>query len=163
MGSTPTKSLIELVFRMFQRPSGSEGTFSPEPNYISEAKSRPEDSIKSWQDILLAVVVEDEWSIRMQIVDLLLDAGWQVEEFASAEQAIDFLDKRSEIRVLITDIRLTGTLTGWDVADAYRRSSPDMKILYCSGNPPEPTRQVVGSEFMPKPCEMDALLKAVTA
>jgi DNA-binding NtrC family response regulator len=112
---------------------------------------------------VLAVVVEDEWSIRMQIVDTLVDAGWEVEEFASAEQAIEYLQTGSAIGVLITDIRLTGALTGWDVAEAYREADAEMKILYCSGNPPDQSRQVAGSEFLAKPCEMEAILKAVAA
>lgn len=110
---------------------------------------------------VLAVVVEDEWSIRMQIVDTLVDAGWDVEEFASAEQAIEFLQGGAAIGVLITDIRLTGVLTGWDVAEAYRLADAGMKILYCSGNSPDQSRQVAGSKFMAKPCEMDAILEAV--
>ena len=108
---------------------------------------------------VLAVVVEDEWAIRMQIVDTLLEAGWQVEEFASAERAIEYLDKHSEVGLLITDIRLTGAMTGWDVAEAYRSVNAEMKIVYCSGNPPEQARQVAGSEFMAKPCDMDAILR----
>lgn len=111
---------------------------------------------------MLAVVVEDEWAIRMQIADTLMDAGWDVEEFASAENAIDYLAQHPDIALLVTDIRLTGILTGWDVAEAYRDANSEMKIIYCSGNPPDQARQVAGSEFMPKPCPMEVILKAVT-
>lgn len=109
---------------------------------------------------MLAVVVEDEWSIRMQIADTLADAGWEVEEFVSAELAIEFLDQDREVKFLVTDIRLTGTATGWDVAEAYRTKFPDLKIVYCSGNTVNLSRQVSQSEFMAKPCEMRKILSA---
>lgn len=105
----------------------------------------------------LAVVVEDEWAIRMQIVDTLLDTGWTVEEFTSGERAMEFLDTEPRVALLVTDIRLTGSVTGWDVAEAYRRAFPEAKVFYCSGNPPIKARQVPESVFMPKPCRMDAL------
>jgi DNA-binding NtrC family response regulator len=110
---------------------------------------------------VLAVVVEDEWAIRMQLADALMDAGWTVEEFASGESAIEYLAQRTNVQLLVTDIRLTGTLTGWDVAEAYRGVSAETKILYCSGNPPEHTRFAKGSTFMAKPCDMDAFMRAV--
>lgn len=111
---------------------------------------------------MLAVVVEDEFLIRMQIVDTLADAGWEVEEFASGEAALEFLGKRRDIAFLLTDIRLAGALTGWDVAEAYRRVNPRIRVCYCSGNPQDRARQVAVSEFMPKPCRMDAVLKAAS-
>jgi CheY-like chemotaxis protein len=112
---------------------------------------------------LLAVVVEDEWLIRMQIVDTLTDAGWEVEEFASGENALEFLTEHTAVALLVSDIRLTGTVTGWDVAEAYRGASPSVKVIYCSGNPIDPGRQVAGSSFLPKPCPMEAILKAITS
>ena len=109
----------------------------------------------------LAVVVEDESPIRMQIADTLADAGWEVGEFGSGELALDFLNQGHEVAVLVTDIRLTGDITGWDVADAYRAANPATRIIYCSGNSPNLHKQVAGSTFMPKPCRMDSILSAV--
>lgn len=107
----------------------------------------------------LAVVVEDEWAIRMQIADTLSDSGWEVEEFASGEQAIEFLADKRPVDLLVTDIRLTGPITGWEVAEAYRAGHPAVKVFYCSGNPPLVHRQVKDSIFMPKPCRMELLPK----
>ena len=105
----------------------------------------------------LAVVVEDEWAIRMQIADRLMDMGWEVREFASGEDAIELLAPSMHIELLVTDIRLSGPVTGWDVADAYRAANPRMQVFYCSGNPLIQSRQVPGSTFMPKPCRMEML------
>lgn len=113
------------------------------------------------QNAGLAVVVEDEWFIRMQIADMLSDDGWEVVEFAAGDPALVFLDSGRKVDLLITDIRMPGTMTGWDVAHAYRSSHSAVMVVYCSGNPPDETRQVSGSLFMSKPCRMDLLLVAV--
>lgn len=111
----------------------------------------------------LAIVVEDEWAIRMQIADAFLDAGWEVLEFASGELAVEFLQKARKVDFLITDIRLGGTVTGWDVAEAFRLADPTVKVMYASGNPQTPGRQVERSEFVAKPCRMDLILRAARA
>ena len=108
----------------------------------------------------VAVVVEDEWSIRMQVSDTLIEAGWQVTEFASGEQAVAYLDSRPEVALLVTDIRLGGPITGWDVAEAFRVLNPKTKVIYCSGNTLAPERQVPDSVFLAKPCRMEAILQA---
>ena len=105
----------------------------------------------------LAVVVEDEWAIRMQIADTLESMGWETCEFASGEQAVQFLKKGRSIDLLVTDIRLSGPVTGWEVADVYRTAYPQVKVFYCSGNPAIQARQVPGSVFLPKPCPMHLL------
>lgn len=111
----------------------------------------------------LAVVVEDESAIRMQIADTLSDVGWEVREFGSGELALEFLREKLEVAFLVTDIRLTGSVTGWDVADAYRAVNQATKVVYCSGNSPNPPKQVAGSTFLPKPCRMDLIVKAAAS
>ena len=51
-------------------------------------------------------------------------------------------------------------MTGWDVADAFRAANAHVAIIYCSGNPCDPKRQVADSVFLTKPCRMDRLLEA---
>ena len=105
-----------------------------------------------------AVVVEDEWLVRIQIADALADAGWEVVEFATGEDAVAALDSGPPIHLVVTDIRLPGPLTGWDVAERFRARHANVAIIYCSGNPPAADRQVDRSTFLSKPCRMDILL-----
>ena len=37
-----------------------------------------------------------------------------------------------QIDIVITDIKLKGALTGWDVADAFRAVQPTMPVIYAS-------------------------------
>ncbi len=105
----------------------------------------------------LAVVVEDEWAIRMQIADTLTDLGWNVREFASGEQAVEFLDEGATVDLLVTDIRLAGAVSGWDVATVFRERNAGTKVFYCSANPAFEARLVPNAVFLPKPCRMDLL------
>jgi CheY-like chemotaxis protein len=107
------------------------------------------------------VVVEDEWLVRMELADALTAAGWKVIEVATGEAAITVLQQTPRIDLLVTDIRLPGPMTGWDVAEKYRAAHSDVVVIYCSGNPADKARQVKGSSFLPKPCRMDLLLHAV--
>jgi DNA-binding NtrC family response regulator len=67
----------------------------------------------------LVVLVEDEWLLRDEIATALRNVGWEVFEAASAEDAMALL-REHEISVVFTDIRLQGSLTGWDLAEASR-------------------------------------------
>jgi CheY-like chemotaxis protein len=108
-----------------------------------------------------ALVVEDEWFIRMEMADALVDAGWTVLEFASGEAALAYLSEKPGVDLIVTDIRLGGPISGWDVAERCRASCPSAAVIYCSGNTLDPRRCVKDSIFLSKPCEMSVLMGAV--
>jgi DNA-binding response OmpR family regulator len=87
-----------------------------------------------------ARVVEDEILIRMMLVAELEDCGWAVIQADAAEAAIAFLSSHP-VDVLITDIRLPGKLSGWDVADASRITKPSFPVIYASSHPDDPARR----------------------
>jgi CheY-like chemotaxis protein len=96
------------------------------------------------------LVVEDEWLVRMELAAAFEDEGCTVLESASAEDALELLqDGRFDL--LITDIRLSGVLTGWDLAHEARALDAGLAVIYVSANPPAPGRDVAGSVFIEKP------------
>jgi DNA-binding response OmpR family regulator len=105
------------------------------------------------------LIVEDEPMIRLTIADEYRDKGWQVLEADRGEAAVDTLSA-NHIDVLLTDIRLGGALTGWDVAEAWRKQRPDGPVIYVSGNGREPSRQVTGSLFFSKPYDANSVFLA---
>ena len=110
----------------------------------------------------VALVVEDEWFIRMEMADALSEAGWRVMEFANGEALADHLaraDGANGVELIVTDIRLGGPLSGWDVAERCRAAHPKVAVIYCSGNSCEQARCVNGSVFLSKPCEMELLTR----
>ena len=112
----------------------------------------------------LMLIVEDEWVICSTIANFMRTCGWEVLEASSGEEAFSYLNEdMSPVDVLFTDIRLGGQLNGWDVADAYRASYPDIGVIYTSGNVIEPDRVVMQGTFFPKPYALEAILEASMA
>ena len=106
----------------------------------------------------LAVIVEDEWLVRMEIADNLEAAGWNIEEFSSGEAAMAMLEGQSAPDLLVTDIRLLGPMSGWEVAKAYRVTWPGIAVIYASANHPLAEEQVRDSVFMEKPSKIAELV-----
>jgi CheY-like chemotaxis protein len=108
----------------------------------------------------VAVVVEDEWLLRLEVADALAESGWDVVELATGEQALSWLEQGGHAELLVTDIRLPGSVMGWEVAERFRGHHPDMTVVYCSANPADEHRQVPGSYFFAKPVRMDVVMTA---
>lgn len=68
---------------------------------------------------------------------------------------------RPSVGVIFTDIQLGGALSGWDVADAFQESYPEIQIVYTSGNIQDLRRQVPGSTFLAKPYLPTDVLDAI--
>jgi two-component system cell cycle response regulator CpdR len=61
------------------------------------------------------LVVDDEVLIRLTVTDALEDAGFEVIEAGTADEAVDMIDSEA-IHFLFTDIQMPGVLTGVDLA-----------------------------------------------
>src|ERR1700691_5718030 len=98
------------------------------------------------------LIVEDEPLVRLNAVRALEDAGFEVIEAASADEAIQILENRSDIRVVFTDIHMPGSMDGLKLAHAVRHRWPPIKIVVTSGRE-LPTEQDLpeGGRFLPKP------------
>jgi CheY-like chemotaxis protein len=109
------------------------------------------------------LVVEDDFFIRMTIADQLRDHGLTVIEAKSGEEAVAVLSEHdpSPIRVLFTDIQLGGPLTGWDVAEVFRRTNSTGVVLYTSGLGRDGDRSVPRSVFFAKPYDHATVLRTI--
>lgn len=108
----------------------------------------------------VVLIVEDEWLVRMEMSQTFREAGWKVVESASGEEAERLFLEDPNISLLLTDIRLDGQMSGWDLAENLRKYRPETAIIYASANPPRSDRQVPSSEFFHKPALMSAILEA---
>lgn len=104
------------------------------------------------------LVVEDEWLLRMELVDELQAAGWKTLEAATGDEALALLARGERMDFLVTDIRLPGAADGWTVAERFRSLYPQGAVVYVSANPDLPSRRVAHGAFIGKPCDMRALL-----
>jgi CheY-like chemotaxis protein len=88
------------------------------------------------------LVVEDEPLPRMDLVDTLSNAGYEVLEASNAHEALGYLQNGQRVDVVITDIQLGDDLTGWDVAEKFRAAREDIPIIYTSGTASDRRRSV---------------------
>ena len=107
----------------------------------------------------VVLVVEDEWLLRMELVDEMSAAGWQTREAATGEEALLMLEREATIDLLVTDIRLGSQVDGWGVAERFRELHADGAVVYVSANPDLAHRRVPGSAFLGKPVMLETLLQ----
>lgn len=108
------------------------------------------------------LVVEDEPIIRLGIVSSLEDAGYAVIEAANADEAITRLDANSEVRVVVTDVDMPGSMDGIRLAHYIRRRWPPIQLLVISGKVGVSAGELPeGARFMSKPYQDPLLIRAV--
>ncbi len=114
----------------------------------------------------VVLVVEDEFLLRMDAVDMIAAAGFEVVEAGNADEAIEILESRRDITVVFTDIQMPGSMDGLKLALAVRGRWPPIKIVATSGrdNVGE-TDLPEGGRFLPKPyssTEIAGVLRELT-
>ena len=78
------------------------------------------------------LVVEDDPFVREMALAGLEEAGFEVIEAGSGDDALRLLQAGIAFDALLTDIRLPGA-NGRAVARAYRERFPDLPVLYVTG------------------------------
>ncbi|HET9160801.1 MAG TPA: response regulator [Caulobacteraceae bacterium] len=103
-------------------------------------------------DHTLVLVVEDEPFVRMIAAEGLEDAGFEVIEAASADDALEILDSRDDVGVLFTDVNMPGSVDGVGLARMVHERWPQLRIVITSGMD-RPRRGEIPDDgrFVPKP------------
>jgi CheY-like chemotaxis protein len=100
----------------------------------------------------VVLIVEDELLLRMNAVDMIEAAGFEVVEAANADEAIEILEARRDIGVVFTDIQMPGSMDGLKLVRAVRGRWPPIKIVATSGHVGvAQTDLPEGGRFVPKP------------
>jgi two-component system, response regulator PdtaR len=81
----------------------------------------------------VVLVVEDEPLVLADAVAIIEDAGYEVIEAENADDAIDILKSRSDIRVVFTDIEMPGSMDGLKLARVVREKWPPVELIVTSG------------------------------
>jgi CheY-like chemotaxis protein len=87
------------------------------------------------------LVVEDEMLVRVMLADALRDAGYEAVEAVDGDEAIRLLRGSDNIKVVVSDIRMPGSLDGIALARRVRSERPDIKIVLVSGDLTATTQQ----------------------
>jgi CheY-like chemotaxis protein len=113
------------------------------------------------------LIVEDEFLIRLNAVEMIEEAGFEVVQAASADEAIAILERRLDITVVFTDIQMPGSMDGLKLPAAVRARWPPIMIVATSGRVKlGPGDLPEGSRFLSKPyspAEITKVLREVIA
>jgi signal transduction histidine kinase/CheY-like chemotaxis protein len=115
----------------------------------------------------LALVADDEPSVRRIGMLMLQQLGFEVLEAENGRQALDvFTARADEIRLVLLDMTMP-VLDGAETLAAIRRTHPTMPVILCSGYTqetlPDPLADSPATTFLRKPYLRGELRRAVTA
>ena len=82
------------------------------------------------------LIVEDEILVRLFIAEQFRTAGYEVIEAANADEALDLLAHISSVSLIISDIRMPGSIDGLRLARIVRSEYPTTRIVLTSGHLP---------------------------
>lgn len=108
------------------------------------------------------LVVEDDFLLRMDAVQMLEEAGFHVLEATDAAEAITLLETHLDINLVFTDIDMPGAMNGVRLAQAVRGRWPPIKIIATSGHSNFSRDDLpLGSLFIPKPYGFPSIVSAI--
>jgi CheY-like chemotaxis protein len=86
----------------------------------------------------IVLVVEDDFLLRMDAVDIVRNAGFEAVQAANADEAIAIIEADPNIHVVFTDVQMPGTMDGLKLARFIRDRWPPIK---CDIGPVEGERR----------------------
>ncbi|UNG18553.1 PAS domain S-box protein [Stutzerimonas zhaodongensis] len=127
--------------------------------HIEEQATKPV-AVSGAQADETVLVVEDEAAVRMLVVEVLQELGYQVLEAVDGNSALPHLTGTQRIDLLVSDIGLPG-ISGRQLAEIARQHRPDLHVLFITGY--APNAQVRGEflgpgmDMLAKPFSIDML------
>jgi DNA-binding response OmpR family regulator len=110
----------------------------------------------------VVLLVEDEPLVRTLQVDILREAEFWVLEAEDADEAFEILKKRPDVRVVLTDVDMPGSLDGFEFARLVAQGWPEVGVLVISGKTaPAPGDIPATAMFAPKPLRPAALVEKI--
>jgi PAS domain S-box-containing protein len=111
------------------------------------------------------LVVDDEPSVRMLVVDVLEELGYRAVEAEDGPSGLRIVDSDIRIDLLVTDVGLPGGMNGRQVAEAARAVRPDLKVLFITGYAENAVLShghlTPGMHVLSKPFAMDTLASRI--
>ena len=111
------------------------------------------------------LVVEDDPDIREVLIQILLDAGYEVTGTANGSEALQSLRDSPKFGLIILDLMMP-VMNGWQFVDAYRQEAGDrVPIVAITAAGPGAIRsaRALGriASVLPKPIDLDELRMVV--
>jgi signal transduction histidine kinase/CheY-like chemotaxis protein len=112
------------------------------------------------------LVVEDEMVLREMARDFLNSCGYRILEASSGREALQVWGKhRSEIDLLLTDMKMPEGISGRELAEKMIAEQPALRVIFTSGYSDDIVSPEIlarnNARFLPKPYSYADLTRAV--
>ena len=101
------------------------------------------------------LVVEDQDSVRASTIFLLQMMGFEVCEADGAEKAIQLLEQSPPPEIVLSDIKMPGSMDGLGLRDWLNSRHPEIRVVLMSGY--SELDKDFGKDFLQKPYSRDSL------
>ncbi len=99
----------------------------------------------------------------MLLSDELRDSGYAVIEACDADEGLAVLQSSVRIDMIVSDVRMPGSMDGIDLLREVRRTFPTMPVIITSGHLEPALAAADGAvHFIPKPYTTEFVIKVVT-
>lgn len=105
------------------------------------------------------LVVEDEVLIRALLAETLRGQGLTVVEAMNADEAWTYLESGGVVDLLLSDIRMPGSMNGVELARRVRARYPQVKVILTSTDQAGANMAEIGV-FIPKPYRLETAAAA---
>lgn len=108
------------------------------------------------------LIVEHATPIRMNMVDLVDQAGCRAIEAISADDALLLLRQLGDIKVIVVDLDTPGSIDGLQLLGTARALCPTIGVIAVSGyGRPAASELPTQAIFFPKPFDGSQVMKAL--
>src|SRR5262245_65773198 len=104
------------------------------------------------------LVVDDDALVRFALMEILAEAGIEAIEAANSLEALSAIAAAEDLRLMVTDIDMPGSINGLGLVRLVRERCPYLGIVVISGQPMQGHSELPDDiTFMQKPFSFERL------
>lgn len=108
------------------------------------------------------LVAEDNSAVRQVAISTLRSLGFDVVEAETGDEAAQVLETNDRVRLVLSDVRMPGGLSGIDLARFIKREKPSVQVLLTTGYVDD-EETIEGVELLYKPYRATDLAEKIQA
>jgi CheY-like chemotaxis protein len=109
--------------------------------------------------VAVVLVVEDDGFLQLAALDLVETAGFVGIVASNADEAIAILEARDDVRIVMTDVEMPGSMDGLKLSHFIRNRWPPVHLIIVSGRAMLSESQIPsGTKFFSKPYDDGAIV-----
>ncbi|MBN9320127.1 MAG: PAS domain S-box protein [Caulobacterales bacterium] len=129
---------------------------------VDTAASTPSEAPRGDGETVL--LVEDDAQVRLLVMEVLSELGYQTLEAHDGDAALPILRSSAKIDLMVSDVGLPG-VNGRQLAEIARETRPDLKVLFVTGYAENAAQRSEflgeGMEMITKPFALDDLARKI--